>query len=75
MNLPVSVKERLAVLYEEFGVELDQGAWEILLQLSEAAALGALEEVYSAMSGDRGVRNVCAYFTGELLAKSTNTDC
>jgi hypothetical protein len=86
-----------------YRVELDQGALEVLLHLSEngavlsvvccdvvccllrfcclspvrplvslcfvwfaivAAALGALEEVYAALSSDRGVRNVCAYFTG-----------
>lgn len=63
-QMPHTVKERLAVLYEEYHVELDQGAWEILLQLSETAALAALEEVYSAMTSERGVRNVCAYFTG-----------
>jgi len=63
-QMPMSVLERLGVLYEEYHVELDQGAWEILLQLSETAALGALEEVYAALSSDRGVRNVCAYFTG-----------
>lgn len=63
-QMPMSVLERLGVLGDEYRVELDQGAWEVLLQLSENAALGALEEVYAALSSDRGVRNVCAYFTG-----------
>mmetsp|Transcript_20441 Transcript_20441/g.24542 ORF Transcript_20441/g.24542 Transcript_20441/m.24542 type:complete len:554 (-) Transcript_20441:1898-3559(-) len=58
------IVEMLAELRANYGVVLDDKAWEVLLQLSENSGKGVLEEVRQALQSDTGVRNVSAYFTG-----------
>ena len=58
------VAMRLEQFFADTGASLDSGAWDIMLQLNEMAAMAAIEEVHGACRGDRAVRNPSAYFTG-----------
>jgi hypothetical protein len=64
IQLAPAVTQRLNEFFAATGAIFDGGAWEMLRQLPEAAALTALEQVHGALVGDKGVRNPSAYFTG-----------